>query len=238
MKLLSFLLSSIRRQKQNAASVLTISFIFILFFAGRGITEAHLAVPFLRGGYSSYSVPVAKPMGLGVQPVGRFYGAANLKRTLTYIGDKIKRTKPVEADNSQHLDEVLAAFQRVLNGNEIDTAQLLKACRAHLKLMKSGGRSLQLVAKDLESNLIKAETPFKKNTKQGKTLYSLLESERRSGIHKDGNELHNESAAMVSCSFKSCIAYPKLKCLQLTYLSSIACMYRGFCGSDALLRFN
>lgn len=208
MKLLSFLLSSIRRQKQNAASVkLSISFVFILFFAGRGITEAHLAVPFLRGGYSSYSVPAAKPMGLGVQPVGKLYGVANLKRTLTYIGDKIKRNKPVEAHNSQHLDEVLAAFQSVLNGNDIDTAQLLKACRAHLKLMKSGGRSLQLVAKDLESNLIKAETPFNKARKQGKTLYSLLESERRSGIHKDGNELHNESAAMVCCLFKSCIAF-------------------------------
>jgi len=196
MKILSLLLSSIRRQKKNAASVLSISFIFILFFAGRGITEAHLAVPFLRGGYSSYSVPAARPMGLGVQPVGKLYGLTSLKRTLTNISDKIKRTKPIEADGSQHLDEVLRAFQNVLNGNDIDTAQLLKACRAHLKLMKSGGASLRLVAKDLESNLLKAETPFMKAPKQGKTLYSLLESERHSGIHEEGNLLANESAAM------------------------------------------
>ncbi|KAL7495880.1 hypothetical protein ACHAWT_004213 [Skeletonema menzelii] len=196
MKILSLLLSSIRRQKKNAASVLSISFIFILFFAGRGITEAHLAVPFLRGGYSSYSVPAARPMGMGAQPVGKLYGLTSLKRTLTNISDKIKRTKPIEADGSQHLDEVLRAFQNVLNGNDIDTSQLLKACRAHLKLMKSGGASLRLVAKDLESNLLKAETPFMKAPKQGKTLYSLLESERHSGIHEEGNLLANESAAM------------------------------------------
>ncbi len=168
------------------------------------MTEAHLPVPFLRGGYSSYSVPAAKPIGLGIKPVGKLYGLTNLKRTLTNIGDKIrsKRTKSIEAYGSQHLDEVLGAFKNVLNGNDIDTSQLLKACREHLKLMKSGGASLRLVAKDLESNLLKAEKPFKKAPKQGKTLYSLLESERLSGIHKDGNELENESAAMVSCLFK------------------------------------
>lgn len=169
------------------------------------MTEAHLPVPFLRGGYSSYSVPAAKPMGLGMKPMRRkSYGLANLKQTLTTISDKIRfqtKRKPIEA-GSQHLDEVLGAFQTVLNGNDIDTAQLLKACREHLKLMKSGGASLRLVAKDLESNLLKAETPFKKAPKKGKTLYSLLESERLSGIHKEGNELENESAAMVCCLFK------------------------------------
>eukprot|EP00577_Skeletonema_sp_RCC1716_P019517 CAMPEP_0113400712 /NCGR_PEP_ID=MMETSP0013_2-20120614/16282_1 /TAXON_ID=2843 ORGANISM="Skeletonema costatum, Strain 1716" /NCGR_SAMPLE_ID=MMETSP0013_2 /ASSEMBLY_ACC=CAM_ASM_000158 /LENGTH=331 /DNA_ID=CAMNT_0000285825 /DNA_START=217 /DNA_END=1212 /DNA_ORIENTATION=- /assembly_acc=CAM_ASM_000158 len=199
MKLLSLILSSIRRHKHNAASVLSIS--FILFFAGRGITEAHLpAIPFLRGGYSSYSVPAAKPMGLGMKPIGKLYGLSNLKRTLTHIGEKIrlkpKQTQSKEAAGNQHLDEVLGAFTHVLNGNDIDTAQLLKACKAHLKLMKSGGASLRLVAKDLESNLLKAEKPFKKAPKKGKTLYSLLESERHSGIHKEGNELENESAAM------------------------------------------
>lgn len=236
MKILSLLLSSIRRQKKNAASVLSISFIFILFFAGRGITEAHLAVPFLRGGYSSYSVPAARPMGMGAQPVGKLYGLTSLKRTLTNISDKIKRTKPIEADGSQHLDEVLRAFQNVLNGNDIDTAQLLKACRAHLKLMKSGGASLRLVAKDLESNLLKAETPFMKAPKQGKTLYSLLESERHSGIHEEGNLLANESAAMVCCLFKAWISIQNYdSCTQLTPSSSIAYMYRDFFGSGALL---
>ena len=204
MKLLSLILSSIRRHKHNAASVLSIS--FILFFAGRGITEAHLpAIPFLRGGYSSYSVPAAKPMGLGMKPIGKLYGLSNLKRTLTHIGEKIrlkpKQTQSKEAAGNQHLDEVLGAFTHVLNGNDIDTAQLLKACKAHLKLMKSGGASLRLVAKDLETNLLKAEKPFKKAPKQGKTLYSLLESERHSGIHKEGNELENESAAMVCMLF-------------------------------------
>ena len=235
MKLLSLLLSSIRKQKQNAASVLSISFIFILFFAGRGITEAHLAVPFLRGGYSSYSVPAAKPMGLGLQPVGKLYGLTSLKRTLTNFGDKIKRTKSIEADDSQHLDEVLRAFQNVLNGSDIDTAQLLKACRAHLKLMKSGGASLRLVAKDLESNLIKAETPFRKAPKKGKTLYSLLESERHSGIHKEGNELANESAAMVCYFFKSCISNSKLRLVHASHTFMFYCMFRDFFGSGALL---
>jgi hypothetical protein len=196
-KLLSFLLSSIRRH--NAASIVSLT--FILFFAGRGITEAHLPMPFLRGGYTAYSVPVAKPMGIGIKPIGKLYGLANLKQTLTHIGGKIgfqaKRT-----ESNQNLEEVLRAFKTVLSGNDIDTAQLLHACRAHLALMKSGGASLRLVAKDLESNLLKAEKPFKKLPKQGKTLYSLLESERRSGIHKEGNELENESAAMVSCLFK------------------------------------
>lgn len=177
-----------------------------MLFAGRCMTEAHLPVPFLRGGYSSYSVPAAKPMGLGMKPVGRkLYGLTNLKRTLTNIGDKIRfqtKRKPIEVEGSQHLDEVLGAFKTVLDGNDIDTAQLLKACREHLKLMKSGGASLRLVAKDLETNLLKAELPFKKAPKKGKTLYSLLESERLSGIHKEGNELENESAAMVCCLFQ------------------------------------
>eukprot|EP00984_Skeletonema_dohrnii_P011893 scaffold4775_cov105-Skeletonema_dohrnii-CCMP3373.AAC.1 len=101
MKLLSLILCSIRRHKHNAASVLSIS--FILFCAGRGITEAHLpAIPFLRGGYSSYSVPAAKPMGLGMKPIGKLYGLSNLKRTLTHIGEKIrlkpKQTHTIEAE--------------------------------------------------------------------------------------------------------------------------------------------
>jgi hypothetical protein len=199
MELLSCLLSSIRRH--SAASVLSLT--FILFFAGRGITEAHLPMPFLRGGYTAYSVPAAKPpIGIGMKPIGKLYELANLKQTLTHIGEKIG-FQAKQTEGSQNLDEVLRAFKTVLSGNDIDTAQLLAACRAHLALMKSGGASLRLVAKDLESNLLKAEKPFLKSPRHGKTLYSLLESERHSGIHKEGNELENESAAMVSCLFKS-----------------------------------
>ncbi len=77
----------------------------------------------------------------------------------------------------------------------MDTAQLIKACRAHLIFMKSGGSSLRLVAKDLESNLQKAEKPFKKSPTHGKTLSSLLESERDAGIHR-GSMLKEHSAAM------------------------------------------
>jgi hypothetical protein len=93
------------------------------------------------------------------------------------------------------LDDVCKSFSACLNGSEVDTAQLIKACRAHVIFMKSGGNSLRLVAKDLESNLQKAEKPFKKAPKQGKTLSSLLESERESGIHQ-GNILKEQSAAM------------------------------------------
>jgi hypothetical protein len=93
------------------------------------------------------------------------------------------------------LDDVCKTFSACLRGNEVDTAQLIKACRAHLIFMKSVGSSLRLVAKDLESNLQKAEKPFQKSPKQGKTLSSLLESERDAGIHQ-GSMLKEHSAAM------------------------------------------
>lgn len=94
------------------------------------------------------------------------------------------------------LDEVCHTFSSVLrSGNEVDTAQLLKACRAHLAFMKSGGSSLRLVAKDLEANVQKAEKVFKKSPKDGKCLSSLLALEKERGIH-NGNELQEKSAAM------------------------------------------
>ena len=191
-QLFALILSTMRRLKHNAAFILLVS--FTLFLSGRIITEAHLPGTLLRGGYTSYA-PIGQPNNLDIKPIaiGKFYG---LKRTWAHIGDKIGfQTKNREA-SSNHLDEVISAFKTVLNGSEIDTAQLLTACRSHLKLMKSGGASLRLVAKDLESNLLKAEKSFKKAPREGKTLYSLLKRERRSGIH-EGNELENESAAMV-----------------------------------------
>ena len=96
---------------------------------------------------------------------------------------------------SSKLDEVCHTFSSVLRGNEVDTAQLLKACKAHLAFMKSGGSSLRLVAKDLESNVQKAERVYKKSGKDGRCLSSLLQCERESGIH-NGDELHEKSAAM------------------------------------------
>eukprot|EP00584_Thalassiosira_punctigera_P007809 CAMPEP_0172534714 /NCGR_PEP_ID=MMETSP1067-20121228/6981_1 /TAXON_ID=265564 ORGANISM="Thalassiosira punctigera, Strain Tpunct2005C2" /NCGR_SAMPLE_ID=MMETSP1067 /ASSEMBLY_ACC=CAM_ASM_000444 /LENGTH=361 /DNA_ID=CAMNT_0013319535 /DNA_START=353 /DNA_END=1437 /DNA_ORIENTATION=- len=94
------------------------------------------------------------------------------------------------------LDDVCHAFSSVMKGNgEVDTAQLLRACRAHLALMKTGGASLRLVAKDLESNVQKAERVFKRSPREGRSLSSLLEREKERGIH-DGDRLHEKSAAM------------------------------------------
>ena len=94
------------------------------------------------------------------------------------------------------LDDVCTTFSACLKEDEVDTAQLIKACKAHLEFMKSfKGNSLVLVAKDLESNLHKASKPFKKQPEQGRTLSSLLHSERKAGIHK-GNVLKEQSAAM------------------------------------------
>lgn len=93
------------------------------------------------------------------------------------------------------LDDVCATFSECLKGDEVYTAKLIEACKAHLIFMKSAGTSLRLVAKDLESNLQKAEKPFKNSIKRGKTLLSLLESEREAGIHK-GSILKEQSAAM------------------------------------------
>lgn len=107
----------------------------------------------------------------------------------------LRRKKKRIRIKSSKLDEVCHTFSSVLRGNEVDTAQLLKACKAHLAFMKSGGSSLRLVAKDLESNVQKAEKVYKKAGKDGRCLSSLLECERESGIH-NGDELHENSAAM------------------------------------------
>lgn len=152
------------------------------------------------------------------------YGLINLQRTINVVGNKVQSETAKQwgdlSDNvgrewgkfistvgklfsgerhqegTRKLDEVLRTFKSVLAGSEVDTAQLLKACRTHLILMKSGGAALRVVAKDMETNLQKAEALFKKlPNKEGKRLSSLLESERESGIH-DGNMLKDASAAM------------------------------------------
>ncbi|EJK62472.1 hypothetical protein THAOC_16919 [Thalassiosira oceanica] len=101
------------------------------------------------------------------------------------------RRRRLHADK---LDDVCTNFSAVMTGGEIDTAQLIKACRAHLSLVKSGGRALGLVAKDLECNVNKAEHVFKQS-RGGGTLSSLLRNERDAGAH-NGSELHEDSAAM------------------------------------------
>ena len=182
------------------------------------------SLPLLRGGHSAF-VPSATthPEVKRVRPRGPvLLGLGDLQRTINVIGNKIqvetekhwggfhhnierewskaissmgKLLSGRERRGTGKLDNVLRAFTSVLNGNEVDTAQLIKACRSHLILMKSGGGALRLVAKDLEANLNKAESLFEKLPEDGKSLASLLEAERKSGIH-DGNMLKEDSAAM------------------------------------------
>ena len=115
---------------------------------------------------------------------------ANVPRLPPFPGRRRRGLK------SSKLDEVCHTFSTVLrSGDEVDTAQLLRACRAHVDLMKTGGPSLRLVARDLESNVKKAEEAFRQSPRDGQRLSTLLERERGRGVHK-GSELHERSAAM------------------------------------------
>ncbi|KAL3786578.1 hypothetical protein ACHAWO_000732 [Cyclotella atomus] len=112
---------------------------------------------------------------------------------------KFLKLFPTRQKASIHrLDDVLTSFKSVLrNGKEVDISQLLKACRAHLTLVKSGGAALRLVAKDMENNLQKAEalhSQLRKSNK-GQNLSSMLSIERELGLH-NGNILKDDSAAM------------------------------------------
>ncbi|EJK47341.1 hypothetical protein THAOC_33946, partial [Thalassiosira oceanica] len=90
----------------------------------------------------------------------------------------------------------LHAFKDVLKGGDLDVAKLLEAIRAHLALMRSGGAALKLVARDLESNLNKAENLFRTlPDRDRRSLEVLLHSEKQEGVHF-GNELDNKSGAM------------------------------------------
>lgn len=184
------------------------------------------SLPLLRGGYTSFVPSASTHLEAKHRPrrgLTVLIGLRDLQRTVDVIGNKIqvetekhwsglhrnierewvKFTSSIgrllsrqERQGMGKLDNVLRAFQSVLNSNnEVETAQLLKACRAHVLLMKSGGAALRLVAKDLEDNLNKAELLFAKLPEDGKHLASLLEVERKSGIH-DGNALKDGSAAM------------------------------------------
>ena len=216
----SFAISTMR------ISVRKIGLLTLLLIAGKSITEAHMALPFLRGGSTAVAATRSATRHMEKHrrtPNPILFKLANLQQVISVIGEKIQtdagkqwsavgssvsrewgklsssvvRLFPSKKKNSgsKKLDDVLRSFSSVLNGKDVDTAQLLKACRAHLILMKSGGSALRLVAKDLESNLQKAEALFKKIPKKGKYLTSLLETERESGLH-DGNMLQDPSAAV------------------------------------------
>lgn len=107
---------------------------------------------------------------------------------------------------SNVLDEVVRTFELVHHGRDVDTEKLLRACRAHLALMKTS-KSLRLVAKDLESNLKKTESLCRKSKpSEVRTLTKLLELERRSGIH-NGNCLKDPSAAVGLLWIRRSIAF-------------------------------
>ena len=96
------------------------------------------------------------------------------------------------------LDEVVRAFGKVLgDGRDISVCRLIKAIRAHLDLMRSGGAALSLVAKDLESNLLKVEQLYRRHPNKCKTLASLLEFERDEMVIHRGNELEEDSGESI-----------------------------------------
>lgn len=220
-----------RVSKASRRGFLKISFITLLLLAGKSLTEAHISLPFLRGGYiaiSSYTSPIhdhkRRKRKNDINPV--MYRLSQLQNSLNMMGVRIQSetqkhwtgiSSHVEKEwsklassmlklfpskqkaNLRRLDDVLTSFKSVLRSNrEVDIAHLLKACRAHLTLVKSGGAALKLVAKDMESNLQKAETlhaRLRSSNKKGADLSSMLSIEREMGIH-DGNILKDSSAAM------------------------------------------
>jgi hypothetical protein len=97
--------------------------------------------------------------------------------------------------STKALETVVHSFSSVSDGQRINTAQLLDACRSHLQLIQSGGAALALVAKDLDQNLLKAEAFYRTRPKDCFDLASLLEIEQMSGVH-NGNKLGETSAAM------------------------------------------
>ncbi|KAL7488087.1 hypothetical protein ACHAW6_013686 [Cyclotella cf. meneghiniana] len=121
---------------------------------------------------------------------------SNAKREWEQFLADLPRIRPQKFRSDSKLDEVCKSFSSVLTAdNGIDTAQLLKACRAHLAFIKTAGSSLRLVAKDLEGNLAKAETLFHKSPDACRHLSAMLELERSAGIHQ-GNVLKDPSAAI------------------------------------------
>lgn len=142
------------------------------------------------GGASNIGKNIGREWSKITSTTRKFF--ANIPKLLPHPNKRKKRAHNLKAHK---LDDVCHAFSSVQKGNEVDTAQLLKACKAHLAFMKNGGSSLRLVAKDLESNMHKAEKVYKKSPKEHKCLSSLLQCEKDKDIH-NGDELHEKSAAM------------------------------------------
>ena len=167
------------------------------------------SLPFLRGGHAAAKVPRDQKIRRAHQWIPTFAHAFGSMQDTTKqwarpVGRQLNRAlAPIQRLLSQRtrnrggkLDASLHAFKNVLKGDDLDTAQLLEAIRAHLALMRSGGPALKLVARDLESNLHKAETLFRSlPDRDRRTLEVLLYSEKQEGVHV-GNELDNKSGAM------------------------------------------
>lgn len=232
-KIIASLISELHRaRKATQRGVIKLGFVTIVLLAGRTLTEAHITLPFLRGGYTALSSfkPSTREhtQRMRKNPSNPLmFRLENLQHALNVLGSKIhsetnKQWSDIQSHierewsklassvlkilpankqgslGSRQLDEVLGSFKSVLrNGREVEVSQLLKACRAHLTLVKTGGSALKLVAKDMENNLSKAEALYHqiRSTNKGKDLTSLLEVERERGIH-DGNVLQDQSAAM------------------------------------------
>ena len=223
-QLINLLRDEIHSTKPSIFSTMRRNIIFVGFFAfilfaskhGGSADAFSSSLPFLRGAPTP-STPIETGhrhnlLGLGylhrrINNIRHKMQSETIKqwntitddigRELNKFGSTIGRIfTSRQSHGTKKLDEVIKTFKSVLTGNEVDTAQLLKACRSHLILMRSGGNALRVVAKDMESNLNKAEALFNNIDKQdGKYLASLLEVERESGIH-EGNELKDQSAAM------------------------------------------
>lgn len=213
--------SAMRIVRRN---LLIVGFFALALLAGRGVTEASL--PFLRGGgraafapaltkkpaeekRRSHRNPILHNLGHVQRAVDALGGRMRSEAAKQWNGlgrewDKLassvgKLVSTRERRGTQLLDDVVRSFRSVRSGDDLDAARLLTACRAHLELMKSGGAALRVVARDMESNLLKAEAPFRTlpldNKGRSRSLASLLRSERESGAH-DGSVLADRSAAM------------------------------------------
>jgi len=116
---------------------------------------------------------------------------------------RFRRSKPEAQQHEQltRMGTLAKAFESVLTKRgprmfcEIDTHQLLQACRKLEASMRSIGQSQ--AAKEMENNICKVEALYKQTTdKQRRTLTHLLEYEKSLGIHEPGGLLKDPSAAI------------------------------------------
>eukprot|EP00568_Trieres_chinensis_P012875 CAMPEP_0183295568 /NCGR_PEP_ID=MMETSP0160_2-20130417/3482_1 /TAXON_ID=2839 ORGANISM="Odontella Sinensis, Strain Grunow 1884" /NCGR_SAMPLE_ID=MMETSP0160_2 /ASSEMBLY_ACC=CAM_ASM_000250 /LENGTH=269 /DNA_ID=CAMNT_0025457073 /DNA_START=418 /DNA_END=1227 /DNA_ORIENTATION=+ len=95
------------------------------------------------------------------------------------------------------MEKVARSFEPVLSQSDdqkVDVARLLAACRSYAELTQEMGQTA--VARDMESNIRKAERLFSvAPAHERRYLASLLELERKRGMHGPGGELSDSSAA-------------------------------------------